>query len=414
MGKPEPVILPEDALSSHTQPGSSYHTVPPPSLPSDNDDLPPTYGELAEVETSAGPDAPLLPDYDHHHSQPDPFSPPDGLDHLQPFRRTNACADYLDPRLDSDPAYLESHIRGWAALPPRPFVRVRGTHSERRRSADGKHERREIVDFDVRVELTPYLYADAAARRAWDELHTVGDGDKVRRGTVCRRRAPGYHRRSGGQGDAAGHVELGAPDKPGLAQWCHMYCASHSGLKVFELRRRVVGFDEARVRAHIEEMVRRTRYRGRVLVSFPVEDETVRVWNDCRTNRWRLTSWVYTFFCLTMLWLLSWPYLFFRTRRFETVRSEWYFSRADGRGGKAYVSLSEDQWYNLWGRALSRAVLSRKQWTLDQNDLLEAEGAGPAFNSGVPAIDGGVDFVMAGLNAMNEVNRHLGWGEDRE
>jgi len=64
----------------------------------------------------------------------------------------------------------------------------------------------------------------------------------------------------------------------------------------------------------------------------------------------------------------------------------------------------------LWGRALSRAVLERRQDTLDQQDLIAAEGAPQTF--GNVAVDGAASFIMAGVSAMNEVNRQLGWGYD--
>lgn len=365
------------------------------------------YDELPEAGGSTSLSAPLLPSYPSSPAGlPDATPDPDGL---QPFNREDALVRYLDRRLDNDPGLLESRVRHWASIPPRPFVRVHGSHRERRRAGNGKDETRDITDFDVRVELTPHPWADAAARRAWSELHTVEDGDRARRGTALRRRAPGAGRRAA----AAGSIELGMAEKPSLTQWCHRYCASHSGLKTFALARKVVGFDEARVREQVEAMVRRTNYRGRLHVSFPVRDETVEVWNECRTNRWRLTKWIYTLFCMSMLWLLTWPVLFIRTKKFETVSSEWYFSRFDGEGRKVYVSLSEDQWYNMWGRALAKAVLSKRQGTLDQTDLLAADAPDPVINTGSAAVDGALDFFRAGASAVTEVNRHLGWGENQ-
>lgn len=389
-----------DAVSLHTQPGGRYHDTDEPILFTatqghHNDDLPPIYDEVAEASASATQIAPLLSDA----ALPGYSSSSD----LQPFFRDDQAVYYLSARLDSDPDLLEARVRGWAAIPPRPFVRVYGYHRERRSGRDGKKENKNITDFDAKVELTPYLFADATRRHAWSELQTVQNGDKARRGTVFPRRAP----------KAKGNVELGDVDAPNLTQWCHLYVASHSGLKSFSLRRRMVGFDQARVREQLEALVRRLNYKGHLQVSFPVQDHTVQVWNECRTNQWRLTKWIYVMFCVSMLWLLSWPYLFFRTKRFETVSSEWHFSRLDSGGRKRYVSLTEDQWYNMWGRHIAKAVLSKRQGVLDQQYLIAADGADPAFNTGHATVDGALGFVRAGVNAMNEVNRHLGWGEDQ-
>lgn len=401
MGKP---TLPSassdsDAVSLHSQPGGHYRDADEPSVfaaqSHHNDDLPPIYDEIAEASASSSQAAPLLSDA----ALPGYPSSSD----LQPFFRDDQAVYYLSADLDSDPDLLEARVRSWAAIPPRPFVRVYGYHRERRSGRDGKKENKNITDFDVKVDLTPYLFADATNHHAWSELRTVENGDKAKRGTIFPRRAP----------KAKGTIELGAVEKPNLTQWCHLYVASHSGLKSFSLRRKVVGFDQVRVREQLEALVQRTNYRGHLQVSFPVQQHTVQVWNECRTNQWRLTKWIYVMFCISMLWLLSWPYLFFRTKKFETVSSEWHFSRVDPEGRRRYVSLTEDQWYNMWARPIAKAVLSKRQGVLDQQDLIAADGADPAFNTGHSTVDGALGLFRAGVNAMNEVNRHLGWGEDQ-
>lgn len=400
MGKPTlPSASPDpDALSLHTQPGDQYCDAGGSSLfdtAPGHHDLPPIYDEVAEAGASTDQTAHLLSDA----TLPGYPSSSD----LQPFFRDAHAAHYLSADLDSDPDLLETCVRSWAAVPPRPFVRIYGYHREQRSGRDGKRENRNITDFDVKVELTPYLYADATNRHAWSELRTVENGDKAKRGTVFPRRAP----------KANANIELGAVNKPNLTQWCHLYVASHSGLKSFSLRRRMMGFDQARMREQLEALVRRMNYRGHLQVSFPVQDHNVQVWNKCRTNQWRLTKWVFVLFCVSLLWLLSWPYLFLRTKTFDTVTAEWHFSRVDSEGRKRYVSLSEDQWYNLWARPIAKAILSKRQGVLDQQDLIAADGADPTFNTGHATVDGALGFFRAGVNAMNEVNRHLGWGEDQ-
>ncbi|KAJ4397364.1 hypothetical protein N0V93_001589 [Gnomoniopsis smithogilvyi] len=398
MGKPSPskMNLDGDSVSLHSQPGRPYYDndAPELSLPEQHDDLPPLYDEAAEASTSLN--APLL-------SEPTVGS---DLAILQPFRREEHITYYLDSTLDTDPEFLEQHVRAWAATPPRPFVCIKGYHQEQRSNRDGKREAKHITDFDVKIELTPYFFPDGRATRSNYELSTAENGDKTKRGTVFRKRANAT--------DNSGRIELGMAEKPSLTQWCHMYCASHSGLKVFQLKRCLAGFDDERLRSHLDSLVRRLNYRGNVQITFPVQNEMVEVWNDCRTNQWRLTKWIYVVFCVSMLWLLAWPYLFIRTKRFETVKSIWNYSRVEEGGQKKYTTISEDQWYNLWGRAISKAVLSKRQGTLDQQDLLAAAAEAPAtFDTGNSTVDGALGLVVAGVNAMNEVNRTLGWGENQ-
>lgn len=378
------------------------HDAPELDIADPNDDLPPVYDDAAEASTSLT--APLLSD---------PLLATDparqsGHPTLQPFRHEKHISYFLHGSLDNDPELLEKHVRAWAATPPRPFVRLFGSHRDTA-NRNGKRESTKVTDFDVQVELTPYFCPDGGVSRAHCELRTAENRERTRRGTVLRTRATDAGKAS------AGRVELGMmAEKPSLAQWCHMYCASHAGLKVFQVKRCLGGFDEARVRGHLDALVRRSNYRGTLEITFPIQDEHVEVWSDCRTNQWRLTQWIYVLFCVSMLWVLTWPYLFLRTRRFEVVSAVWNYATVDAEGRTRYTTISEDQWYNLWGRAISKAVLTKRQCTLDQQDLLAAEGRPPPLGTGNTIGDGPSGLVLAGVNAMNEVNRQLGWGEHQD
>ncbi|KAK3937199.1 putative abc transporter protein [Diplogelasinospora grovesii] len=398
MGKP---TLParkvsNDGVSLHTQPGEHererFLDDDAPEL--QVDDLPPLYEEAVEGSSSSGPLLPADP--------PRPAGPGDVVD-TYPFQTdaNSGSQYYLDSRLDNDPKLLERHIQWWALVPPRPHVRLIGTHTQNVYDA-GKKEKKTVTDFDIFVELTPYLYlhANTLRQQSWRELRTAENGEKVRRGTVLRKRAPG----------ARQSVEVGLADKPTLAEWCHRYCASHAGLKCFALRRRMVGFDEDNVRRKLESLVRRTNYRGHLQITFPVKNEWVEVYNECKTNTWRLTNWIWWLCAFSLMFIFTWPYLFFRTKRFEVVFADWHFSRVVEGGRRDYVSMSEDQWYNLWGRAINRAVLEKRQGTLDQQDLLASEGAEPLMGDSLQ--DNAISFVRAGVSAMNELNRQFGWGHD--
>jgi len=319
---------------------------------------------------------------------------------LDPLKRdaTNGTAYFLNCQLDAEPETLETQVNWWAKSPPRPFVRICGTHRENVDNM-GKKERKRITDFDISIELTPYLYSNPITRTAWTQLRTVESEEKTCRGTVLRKRAPG----------AKQHIELGNT-KPTLAEWCHRYCASHAGLKAFVFRRKVTGLDYELIKERLEGLVLATSYRGHVDISFPAKDDTIVVYNDCKTNAWRLTSWIVWLSMITLMFVFTWPYLFFRTKKFDVAFAEWAFSKPDGRGGRQFVSISEDQWYNMWGRAINRAVMSKRQGTLDQQDLLTSDVPDPVF--GNATIDGAANIVRAGVRAMNEVNRQLGWGGD--
>lgn len=399
MGKPSTPLTPSlrvggsssdaDAVSLHTQPGDRFYDNDAPELSSD--EMPPLY---SEIEADSSINAPLIPTTDDTSTRYVAFA-----GGFRTVDQNNANECFINSILDNNADSLKKQIELSATKPPRPAVRILGTHSQMV-SENGKKERKTITDFDVILELTPYLFSNAERGASWRELRTVEDSEKARRGTVFRKRAPGVKR----------DIEISATSKPTLSEWCHRYCAKHAGLKCFALRRRVTGFDEEKMKQKLEALVRGTNYRGSVEITFPVKGEYVYVYNDCKVNRWRMTAWVIWLCYLTFLWLFTWPYLFFRTKVFEVVTVDWPFSVTDPDNCKRYVSMSEDHLYNLWGRAIRRAVLDKRQCTLDQEDLINSQRA--PEEPFAQALEGAPGFLRAGINAITAVNRQIGWGAD--
>ncbi|KAI8947782.1 hypothetical protein F4801DRAFT_559253 [Xylaria longipes] len=385
-----------DAVSLHSNPGESSAVAPyvDDDAPEINiDDLPPNYSDAVESSEAA----PILAPGSALNGTVRPHD----LD-CKIVTDQNSGAQTCVAKSVEDPGRLETYIRQLSGIPPRPYVKLVGTHTETSRDSKGKQEKNTVTDFDVTVELTPYLFADAQYRRSWSELRTVDGSEKVRRGTVLARRGEGSNQ----------SIEVGADAKPTLREWCHRFAASPAGLKCFTFQRRMVGFDEEGVKHRLEELVRRTNYRGHLNVQLITKDDRIHFYNDAKINRWRLTPWIQWMFILTLTIIFSWPYLFFRTKRWEVVVADWPFSRIDESGNKEYVSISEDQWYNLWAQAIYRAVLEKRQTLLGQPDLRRAHEAEPAFDTGNTSVDGALGLFRAGIHAMNEVNRQLGWGGD--
>ncbi|KAI0143413.1 hypothetical protein GGR57DRAFT_484124 [Xylariaceae sp. FL1272] len=396
--------VPADAVSLHSNVGESSSSFPftdddAPEL--DIDDLPPNYTDA--VDGSEG--APMLP--------PDSNTPavvPAILASVRPreldatvVKDLNTGAEAWIAKSVENPEDLANYVRQLAVTPPRPYIKLVGTHTETTRDRDDKPKKTTVVDFDVSVELTPYLYRDAQYRESWTRLRTVENSDKVRRGTVLRKRAPGSNQ----------SIEVGGDPHPTLQEWCHRFSASHAGLKCFVFQRQMTGLDEELLVLRLKQLVRDTNYRGHLNVSIVSKDAHFELYNDAKINRWRFTSWITWLFYLSFLWIFSWPYLFFRTKRWEVAVAEWSFSRITESGTREYVSISEEQWYNMWAFAICRAVMEKRQTLLDQADLRNAHEAQPNFASGNSTVDGALGLFRAGINAMNEVNRQLGWGGDR-
>lgn len=425
-GKPgfSPMLRPDpDAVSLHSTHGSSSAAFidaddDAPELFLDDDDLPPLYTDVVSGNT------------DDHSVDGDSADEADAAAAGTGSRAGGAPGNrrFRYPAIhdgkpqkwrydigyfgDENPARdLAIVTQSWAKVPPRPYVQLRGIHSQTVDN-NGKKEKRDVVDFDVKVELTPYLFTDVVTYKSWRELQTPNNYQKVRRGTIFKRQAP----EASGPPRLPDDVESGAlnpEDKPTLEEWCRRYTEDSSKLRAFTLERRMTGFDYKKVRKQMENLVRRTNYRGHLTVTFPTDEVGMVYYSDHRFNRWRLIKWVQALCLLSLMIIFTWPYLFFMTKRYEVVTVDWPFSRTTPEGRKEYVSLSEDQWYNMWARAITKGVLGKRQGTLDQEDLRQAEGAEPTFEStGNTTVDGALGFVRAGISAMNSVNRQLGWGGD--
>lgn len=118
-------------------------------------------------------------------------------------------------------------------------------------------------------------------------------------------------------------------------------------------------------------------------------------------------------FYLTLMFIFTWPYLFFATKRWAVIKVDWAFSRVDEGGDRRkYATVSEGKWFATWAGCIEKAVLQRRQGMLTEEDLAKANAPEREFRSGNEGVDTAVGFFGAGLNAYTQVNRSLGWGGD--
>jgi hypothetical protein len=295
------------------------------------------------------------------------------------------------------------------------MILIMGSHTETVKRGD-KKEKNHITDFKILLNLEQYLRNNFDMDDAtWMDLRTVENGEKAYRGGFMKSRAPGFKQ----------DLEVGIP-KPELKEWCHRYCASPSKLRVFRLDRTVTGLDQTLLKNRIEGLIRSTNYRGHISITFPVENRAVDIYTSTRINEWRLKTWVRWLFYLTFLWLFTWPYLFFATKRYTIVRAEWPFSRADAAGRKTYTTLSEEQWFERWHVGIRRLVLDRYQGDASDDHLagVIARPEDPPMpgqiRTGHQGVDAAVGFLQTGLRVASDVHRgnvfggsaQAGWGGD--
>ncbi|KAM0151902.1 hypothetical protein ACHAQE_008308 [Botrytis cinerea] len=317
------------------------------------------------------------------------------------------------PNYSTDPDALRQMILEQAQYAPTYHVELSGTHreTERRHKKDSTET---ITDFHVRLNLTHLL---TTGIRAGGKLEILPDNQKGYRGGIIKSLEPSLSKfdiESGSTGDE-------------LQAWCEKFVSDPSSMKCFIFERKIINHD----RSHLEYLLRRivtsTNYRGQVHVNFPTSHKRVIVYSPHVVNEWRMTTWIRWFFYLTFLWVVSWPILFFVTRRYEVVRCIYQY--ADRRAGvgvspRKPTVQSEDEFVNLWEAALRSAIMGRMirpNSCLDedyrvqilQGEIARGQAAARALHgTGNALADGAIGVITAATNLVGEYNEARGWGYD--
>lgn len=402
MGKPTTHPPPSysddpDAVSLHTTPDDyAYADLP------ESSGLPPSY---TDSEASNHASVPLIP-----------------IRPQVPTKTRTETIQVMEPAYDTDPVQLEEAVRAYANTAPVPVICIMGTHKETVRKGD-KKETQEITDFRILLHLRRYIHPN------FDEsdistmsLVPVDNMEKTHRGTILKHRAPG----------AKQDIEIRGAPPPTLKEWCHRYCASARFLRIFRIRRQITGLDRTHLKNRLEGLIRSTNYRGNINITFPVWEENIDIYTYNRIHVLRLKKWVCWLFYLTFLWILSWPFLFFATKRYAVVRAEWPFSTLDEQGNKRYTTVSEEQWLETWQVAIRRLALDRfsgeasdemMRGVMERAEDPRMPGSLP--ETGHAGVDGALSVLSEGVRVARAItgsrglnvsfgrgNAQSGWGYD--
>ncbi|RMZ05729.1 hypothetical protein D0860_05823 [Hortaea werneckii] len=400
-----------DAVSMHTTP-DDYHYDDAPELPS-YDDSEAAASTILEEETAFPP-----PPQDEYA----PIQPPKGPTVSQ-WRNEcgttsiniNETTIRMDERLN-DANELLTYVRGYlAAVPPRPCVRITGWHF-RKVERNKKTETEKTVDFDILFSLERYLPQAGASINTrgeagkWWTQRVATNGEKCHRGSWRKSRAPIYRQ----------DVEVGETAEPGLGDWCRDFAQSRAKLKIFRVTRDVLGLDQEDLRLRLQTVVRSTGYRGHIDVAFPIHEKHVDIYSPHWINRWRVTWWVRWLFFLTFLWIITWPILFFMTKRWSVYNVDWRWSwsctEPEGssdayRERTFYASITEKTWLEKH-KGLIRA-LALEKYQGDATDLplnvrRERPGNERLPSTGNANVDTAVSFVRGGVSAWNAIRSGQG------
>lgn len=285
-------------------------------------------------------------------------------------------------------------LKDQAKYPPIYTVRIIGSHFER----NEKKEKITVRDFDVRLDMTHLLVPgpNTSASLVRQDLDLPSPQSKAYRGSRIKT-------------DCAQEL---APDADTYIQ---SYTSSSFPVRSFTLNRCIMYHDSAALEGLITSLVGSTNYRGHLNVTFPITHNRVTVYSPCWQNDWRETRWLRWIFYLTFLWIFSWPYLWFMTRRWEVVRVVFPYSTAPENGNRQFVTKSESAFYKEWKSSIRRAVLGRKQGWIDEEYKLATEEAlsqAGRDGTGNATADGALGFPRQAVNVGSDVAMAGGWGAD--
>ena len=274
----------------------------------------------------------------------------------------------IDERLN-DPDELHDYIVKYlSVVPPKCFVRVKGTHVDSTRRQNKEDVEKRIIDFDIVYSLrsqlprpSPAADSNAVEIAGWAP-HVAAAYEHVHRGSWRKSTLADY-------GVFLRDLESPAFPPLDLRGWCHDFCESRSRLKSFRVTRNVLGLDEEFLRIRLEQLIRSTKYCGALEITFPTQDKHIDIYNPSWINEWR-NGWIRYIFYFSSLWIITWPLLFFLTKRWDVYRVDWRFSykQTTDDGTEILIKhINEATWLDNRKQQITELALSRYQG--DATDL---------------------------------------------
>ena len=308
-GSEERSSSPQVSVSSHT--------------PSQPEDLPPAYttnGALQPADTS-----------------------PPVLSNIRQFPRIN-YGSYRPPSssISSDQtkittshrpfcksaATLTNFIRQQAALPPRPFIRIKGVENM-------------ATEFNLKIDLLPYLYR---TQEPWNYFSLKSDMDT-------------------GPGPSRGpSFRRSQSSNRSLETWAKEFCSDPTSIKTFTLERQVVNLDIERLAGLVRNTFADLRFKGHLDVQLETTFTKVVVDNQP-------TKGAGAFFRP----LVS---AFVGSKDYEVVKAVWPFARSapdesSSASAREFASVSELAWWKEWKVAVAKAAFERRTGWVTTEDRLE-------------------------------------------
>ena len=174
----------------------------------------------------------------------------------------------------------------------------------------------------------------------------------------------------------------------------------HADLCRFKFSRSIVGFDGSVLISSLTSHLRSLQYRGDISITVDMANRDLIVYNPHWVNKLRNNAWVYYLCIILQVWILAWPIIFLLERRYDIVRSVWYFSRVEDGETRYARHRDEAAIADELAPAVTQAALERNQegriLTAPEMQLLDSLGR---------------ERRERGVVVM-QWDRFLGWGGD--
>ena len=329
-------------------------------------DLPPAYTSsglaAASQNRATAVDIPSFPQLNYSYYRPPSSS-------ISSDRTTVLT---VDRTLNASAPALIAFIRQQASLPPKPFIRITGSHNIYTGST--------AIDFDLKLNLLPYLYRPPP-NQPWNYVSILEQGEQGYRGGSAPTTTPAHPAQRGSKHDS-------------LEAWAKAYVSESSTLKYFVLTREVTNLDIDALAGQIRVFFAALKYRG--MLDIRLESTYARVKVQAGSSSGGAGAFLRPVFKV-----------FAGEKKFEVARAVWPFASTPSGDGREFAVLSEVEWWAQWKDAVGTAAVEGRKGWVTVEDRLEC------------AMGGAVDAIKAkewgtpesGYSNSSDWKKEWGWSE---
>lgn len=143
--------------------------------------------------------------------------------------------------------------------------------------------------------------------------------------------------------------------------WCARFCNDPARVKSFTYTRSLHNIDYDVLRRELTGHLRSLNYEGTISIEPLLLGSRITVYSPHWVNKLRNNAFVFYACVILQLWILTWPVIWLLEKRYEVVRSQWFFSRTSlERTGELIDEHSE-------------RVISRREYAAGRDEVGVAE-----------------------------------------